>query len=59
VHHQVDYRKYKDNVLVLKKGVRISNEPNNYGLKLVNMALEDEKIEVEFEKKQKSTKVNW
>jgi len=59
VHHQVDYSKYKNNVLILKKGVKISNVPNNYGMKLVNMALEDEKVEVEFEKKEKKVKTYW
>jgi hypothetical protein len=59
VHHQVDYSKYKVNELVLKKRRKINEAANNYGMELVNMALKDEKIEVEFEKAQKITKGKW
>ena len=58
-HHQVDYSKYKDNELVLKKRRKINEATNNYGMELVNMAIKDEKIEVEFEKAQKITKGKW
>jgi hypothetical protein len=50
VHHQVDYSKYKENVLIIKKGVKIKDQPYNYGMELVNMALKDEKIEADFKK---------
>ena len=59
VHHQVNYSKYRDNKLVLKKRRKINEATNNYGMELVNMAIEDEKIEVEFEKAQKITKGKW
>ncbi len=59
VHHHVDYRKYKDNALILKKRVKIQAEPNDYGMRLVNMTLNDEQLEAEFEKAQKSVKANW
>ena len=58
-HHDVDYSKYKENVLILKKGVKIKDEPYSYGMELVNMALKDEKIEAEFEKTQKTLKSRW
>ena len=58
-HHQVDYSGYKDNELVLKKRRKINEAANNYGMELVNMALKDEKIEVDFEKAQKITKGKW
>ena len=34
-HHQVDYRPFKKNVLIRKKGLEIPNRINNYGMKLV------------------------
>jgi len=34
-HHHVDYSKFKDNQLILKKDVVLPDEPNNYGLKLI------------------------
>jgi hypothetical protein len=33
--HQVDYRPFKKNRPILRKGVVIPDEPNNYGMKLV------------------------
>ena len=59
VHHQVDYSGYKDNELVLKKRRKINEATNNYGMELVNMALKDEKNEVDFEKTQKTIKGKW
>ena len=59
VHHEVDYSGYKENVLILKKGVKIKDESYNYGMELVNMALKDEKIEADFEKAQKTIKAKW
>jgi hypothetical protein len=59
VHHHVDYRKYQDNPLILKKGFKIQTEPNDYGMHLVNMTLEDERNEAEFEKAQESVRTNW
>jgi hypothetical protein len=59
VHHQVDYSKYKVNELVLKKRRKINEAANNYGMELVNMALQDEKIEADFEKAQKKIKGKW
>lgn len=35
--HQVDYRPFKANRLILKPGVEISQGVNNYGMKLVNV----------------------
>ena len=34
-HHQVDYRPFKANKLILKEGVEIPKGVNNYGMKLV------------------------
>jgi hypothetical protein len=34
-HHQVDYSPFKGNKLILKKGLKFENKPNNYGMKLV------------------------
>jgi hypothetical protein len=59
VHHEVDYSGYKENILILEKGVKIKDEPYNYGMELVNMALKDEKIEADFEKAQKTIKAKW
>jgi hypothetical protein len=58
-HHQVDYSGYKKNELVLKKRRKINEAANNYGMKLVNMALKAEKIEVDFEKTQRTIKGKW
>lgn len=35
--HQVDYRPFKGNRPILRKGVVIPDEPNNYGMKLVKV----------------------
>jgi hypothetical protein len=59
VHHEVDYSGYKENVLILKKGVKIKDEPYNYGMELVNMTLKDVKIEADFKKTQKTIKGKW
>jgi hypothetical protein len=58
-HHQVDYSKYKDNELVLKKRRKINEAANNYGMELVNMALKDEQIEADFVKERKTTIGKW
>lgn len=58
-HHEVNYKKYKDNALILKKRLKISDEPNNYGMSLVDMSLEDETAEAAFEKEQKTVKTSW
>jgi hypothetical protein len=58
-HHQVDYSRYKDNVLVLKKRRKINEAANNYGMELVNMALKDEQIEADFVKEKKTTIGKW
>lgn len=34
-HHQVDYKPFKKNKLIKKKGITIENKINNYGLELV------------------------
>lgn len=34
VHHQVNYRPFKTNWLILRKGVVASTKPNNYGMSL-------------------------
>lgn len=34
-HHYVDYSPFKNNELRYKPGVKISSEPNNYGMKLI------------------------
>lgn len=34
-HHQVDYKPFKCNDLVLKEGVNFSDRPNEYGMKIV------------------------
>ncbi len=34
VHHDVDYKKYRSNKLVLKKGLKITQSSNNYGMEL-------------------------
>lgn len=36
--HQVDYRPFKKNKLIRKRGVVIPDEPNEYGMKLVKLA---------------------
>jgi hypothetical protein len=38
VHHHVDYRPFRNNRLVLKPGVVIPTEPNEYGMNLVKVA---------------------
>ena len=35
VHHHVDYRPFKKNKLVRKKGYEVSKKPDNYGMNLV------------------------
>ena len=59
VHHHVNYSKYQNNALIPKKGVKISPESNNYGMRLVNMTAADEIAEAEFEKQQNSVKTTW
>ena len=59
VHHHVNYSKYKDNALIPKMGIKIQAEPNDYGMRLVNMTLDDAQLEADFEKAQKSVKTNW
>ena len=51
MHHQVDYNKYKENVLSLKKGVKIKDESYSYGMELVNKTLKNKKIEADLKKK--------
>jgi hypothetical protein len=58
-HHEVNYSKYKDNALIPKKRQKISEESNNYGMRLVDMSLEDERTEEAFEKEQKTVKTTW
>lgn len=42
VHHLVDFSRYKGNQLKLRKGVKISKVPNNYGMELIKTtAFED------------------
>ncbi|MAH44569.1 hypothetical protein CMI37_01995 [Candidatus Pacearchaeota archaeon] len=36
-HHQVDYRQFKKNKLIRKKGLMIPNKINNYGLELIKI----------------------
>jgi hypothetical protein len=36
-HHQVDYRPFKNNKLIRKPGIKIPDEPNEYGMKLVRI----------------------
>jgi hypothetical protein len=36
-HHQVDYSKFKSNKLIRKPNLNLSNEVNNYGMKLVTI----------------------
>lgn len=38
IHHQVDYSRYKDNPLRLRKGIAVPRGINNYGMKLVTMS---------------------
>jgi aspartate/tyrosine/aromatic aminotransferase len=59
VHHHVNYSKYKDNALIPKKGVKSYAETNEYGMRLVNMTLDDERLEAKFEKEQKTVKTSW
>ena len=33
-HHHVDYRRFKNNHLILRQGVVFENSPNNYGMRL-------------------------
>lgn len=40
-HHHVDYRKYKDNPLRLRKGVSVPQGINDYGMKLVTMSKDE------------------
>lgn len=40
--HQVDYRGFKNNKPILRKGVVIPDSPNNYGMKLVKRNAEGE-----------------
>ncbi len=50
VHHEVNYSKYAGNELILKKNVKASAGINDYGMRLVNMTLAEEKTEAELEK---------
>ena len=34
-HHHVNYEPFKKNKLILKKGITLPTEPNNYGMELV------------------------
>jgi hypothetical protein len=34
-HHQVDYRPFKNNLLIKRKGLEISDTINNYGMQLI------------------------
>ncbi len=36
-HHQVNYKPFQRNKLILKEDIKIPNSINNYGMKLVNM----------------------
>lgn len=36
-HHHVDYRPFRGNKLIKKTDIEISDEPNNYGMKLVRI----------------------
>jgi hypothetical protein len=36
-HHQVDYRSFRANKLILRDGVEIPHGVNNYGMELVNL----------------------
>ena len=55
VHHKVDFSRYKGNRLKLRKGVRLPTNPNNYGMKLVNMTeaeiAEQESVNIKGRKK--------
>jgi hypothetical protein len=42
-HHEVDYRSFRKNKLILKDDLVISKSINNYGMKLVN--IEDSLLE--------------
>lgn len=42
-HHQVDYRKFKNNQLIKKQGIQIQNGINNYGMKIQEF---DEKMHI-------------
>ncbi len=37
-HHYVDYKPFRANKLIPKKGVTISKKPNNYGMELKKVA---------------------
>jgi hypothetical protein len=37
-HHHVDYRRFRKNQLIRKSGIEIPTEPNEYGMRLVNLA---------------------
>jgi len=54
IHHHVDYRKYKSNQLILKKRIKVPQTPNNYGMELVNLTVEEAAAEALFEKQEKS-----
>lgn len=41
-HHYVNYRPFKKNKLILKKGLTVPKEPNNYGMKLIKIKRGDE-----------------
>ncbi|MCP4103836.1 MAG: hypothetical protein GY750_20825 [Lentisphaerae bacterium] len=37
-HHQVNYKPFKKNKLILKKGIKLKNKVNNYGMKLIEVS---------------------
>jgi hypothetical protein len=39
--HSVDYSKLRHNKPILKEGIEIPKEPNNYGLELINLKEKD------------------
>jgi hypothetical protein len=50
VHHAVDYRKYKGNALVLRKGFEGVEGVNDYGMKLVKMTAAEARSEAAAER---------
>lgn len=60
IHHHVDYGKYKNNALIPKnKRRKVIEEPNNYGMHLIDMSLNDVKHEDDFEKAEGTVKRKW
>lgn len=51
IHHHVDISSFRNNKFILKKGVKIHKQTNNYGMKLKrNLGKEDEHIDWDFGK---------